>query len=530
MKTYDYVIVGAGSAGCIVAAELAQIAAKPSILLLEAGPTADEHPATLEADGYKDTFVNDSVFYDRFTAPQRNAGDQKVFIGTGKVLGGSGSVNGMVYTRGAKADYDEWPEGWRWDDNVDDFAAIEDKLRVRKRPATDFTRACISSAETCGFRHSENLNDGDLSNVIGHEFMSYEGDRRRSSYVAFLRDAGRIENLEVRTGARVHRVVVKDGRATGVEFADADGHHRVSIRKEVVLSAGALETPRLLMLSGLGPSETLRAAGVPIVTELPNVGQNLHDHPNLPVFFKSKNAVDCNYPQLYSFYRTRPENDLPAGQSDSCYVFWPARSAMKQAMQRMLPSMVLSDALYKTRARGMVRSGVSALFKAKPVVNFVDHMFGIIIILGKPKSRGSVSITSADPNAPATVDPNYLAHPDDKATLVQGVSVARKLAQTAGLSDWGAKELMPGPMARDEAALGKWVEKNIITTYHYVGTCSMGENGKSATDLRLRLKGVEGIRIADASAIPVTPVSALNAPSMLVGYRAARFLQEDAGK
>jgi choline dehydrogenase len=528
LTTYDYVIVGGGSAGCIVAAELAQSAARPRVLLLEAGPAAEEHPATLEADGYKDTFVNDSVFYDRFTAPQRNAGDQKVFIGTGKVLGGSGSVNGMVYTRGAKEDYDEWPKGWRWDDVKDDFAAVEARLRVRKRPATDFTRACISAAEGCGFRHSDDLNDGNLSNVIGHEFMSYEGDRRRSSYVAFLQDAGAIENLEVRTGARVHKVVVKDGRATGVDYEDSHGPQHVSVRREVVLSAGALETPRLLMLSGLGPSQTLRAAGVPLVADLQNVGQNLHDHPNLPVFFKSKNEVDCHYPQLYSFYRTRPESDLPPGQSDSCYVFWPARSAMKQAMQRMLPSMMLPDSLYKTRARQLVRGGVSALFKAPPVNNFVDRMFGIIIILGKPKSRGSVSITSTDPNAPAVVDPRYLEHPEDKATLVQGVSVARKLAQTAGLSDWGAKELMPGPMARDEAALGKWVEKNIITTYHYVGTCSMGTNGSSATDLRLRLKGVSGIRVADASAIPSTPVSALNAPSMLVGYRAARYLLEDA--
>jgi choline dehydrogenase len=185
---YDYIVVGGGSAGCIAAAELS---ADPSltVLLLEAGDRAEAHPETLRADGYKSAFANDALIWERFSAPQSACGRQRLFMGSGTGLGGSGSVNGMVYIRGAREDYAEWPTGWHWDDVALDFDAIERVIRPRQRPPTEFTEACLAAAAEAGFAGTSNMNDGNLRRVLGYEFMNYENDDRRSSYVAFLREA-----------------------------------------------------------------------------------------------------------------------------------------------------------------------------------------------------------------------------------------------------------------------------------------------------------------------------------------------------
>jgi len=360
---HDYIVVGGGSAGCIVAAELARDPTK-RVLLLEGGPAAEEHPETLAADGYKHAFINDAVMGERFSVPQASSANQRVFAGTGTVMGGSGSVNGMVYTRGAREDYAEWPAGWRWDDIQDDFQAIERTLRPNRRPPTRWTEACIASAEEHGFMRKEELNDGNMSNVIGYEWMSYEGDDRRSSYVAFIKEPGARENLTILTHAPAHRVVFTgDRRARAVEFEHDGQLKRASATRQIVLCTGALETPKLLMLSGVGPEEHLREHGIPVVADRPCIGARLHDHPNVPVFFKAEKDIDCFYPQLYSFFRTNPDSDLPVSQSDTCYVYWPAPSAMRQMMQRMLPPKVIPHALYGPRSRAMVRSMIGGAFK-----------------------------------------------------------------------------------------------------------------------------------------------------------------------
>jgi choline dehydrogenase len=520
---YDYVVVGGGSAGCVVAGQLAS--AGKSVLLLEAGPSADEHPETLRADGYKDAFINDSIFWERFSVPQRYCGKQRVFLGTGSVLGGSGAVNGMVYTRGAREDYDEWPEGWRWDDVVPDFEKLEDKLRIHQREPTRWTEACIEAAEACGFKRSDNLNNGRLSNAIGYEWMTYDGSERRSSYVAFIRDAGARDNLEIHTGARVERITFDDQRrASSVIYQHEGVRKTAEIGAEVVLCAGALETPKLLMHSGIGPGAALQEVGIDVVADVRGVGSNLHDHPNVPVFFRCKADVDCYYPQLYSFYRTHPNAALAPKQSDTCYVFWPAPSAMKEATQRMLPAQVLPESLYDGPAKHLIRGGIELAFKSKTVRDMVDHLFAIVIILGKPQSRGSIRLRSNDPTAPADIDPCYFAHTHDMETMVRGIRMARKLGKSPALEAIGSSELMPGGFIKSDEALARWIGKNAITTYHFAGTCRMGTDDASVVDSELRLRGVSGVRVADASVVPTTPVSAMNAPSMLVGMRAARFM------
>ena len=525
MHQYDYIVVGGGSAGCVLAAELSK---NPElrVLMLEGGPSAEAHPETLRADGYKDAFINDAVMCERFSVPQKHAGGQRFFSGTGTVLGGSGSVNGMVYTRGARDDYDEWPTGWHWDDIQEDFRAIEATLRPHRREPTEWTEACIASAEQLGFSRKEDLNDGGMSNVIGYEWMSYEGPNRRSSYVAFIKDAGERPNLTVLSEARAHRVLFENGkRARWVEF-EHDGHlQRARAEAEIILCAGALETPKLLMLSGVGPAEHLRELGIAVHADRPSVGAGLHDHPNVPVFFQTERDIDCYYPQLYSFFRTNASTGLPASQSDTCYVYWPAPSSLEQMAKRMLPPKVVPHSLYGPRSRQLVRKLVGGAFRLEAAQQFARRLFGIILILGKPKSRGTLRLKSPNVREQALIDPAYYSDEEDMETMIRGVRIARKIAEADGLSQWGAKELMPGRRTKTDEAIARYVRKNSITTYHFAGTCSMGETAEHVVDPQLRVRGVEGLRVADASAIPNTPVSALNAPSMLIGYRAARDIQ-----
>lgn len=524
MMKYDYIVVGGGSSGCVLAGELCK---DPTlkVLLLEAGPSAEAHPETLSADGYKDAFVNDAVFCERFSVPQAHSAGQRVFAGTGTVLGGSGSVNAMVYTRGAKEDFAEWPTGWHWQDVQEDFRAIEQVLRPNRREPTRWTEGCIEAAVSQGFTRKADLNDGDMKNAIGYEWMNFEGDRRRNSYVGFIKEPGPRANLTVKSGARTHRVLFEDGnRACGVQFEEGGALQTACAAREVILCAGALESAKLLMLSGVGPAEHLRSLHLPVVADRPQVGQGLHDHPNVPVFFKAKAEVDCHYPQVYSFFRTNEATDLPASQSDTCYVFWPAVTAMRQMMQRIVPTK-LPETLNVELSRQLVRGAVGMAFKVGAVQRFADQLFGIIVILGKPKSRGQLRLQSTNAAVQAEIDPAYYSHPEDMQTMIQGVRRARSIGQADGLAAWSPSELMPGRRTQSDEAIAKYVRTNTITTYHFAGSCRMGEHASDPVDPQLRVRGVRGLRVADASTIPWTPVSALNAPSMLIGYRAAKFIR-----
>jgi len=527
-ESYDVIVVGGGSAGCIVAAE---VAADPAlrVLLLERGEAAEANPETLTAEGYKYAFANDRVMLERFTEPQAGCGGRRLFAGTGMGMGGSGSINGMVYTRGAVLDYEEWPEGWRWDDLVRDFESLESRLRVRPRPPTEFTEACIAASEAAGFARKLDLNDGTLRGYLGYEPMSYEGDARRSSYVSFLKAPGAPENLTVETGALAHRILVNgDRRAHGVEYAVGGVVKTAGATREIVLCAGALETPKLLMLSGIGPAEHLQSLGIEVILDQPEIGQNLHDHPNVTMFHKGDREIDCFYPQLYGFHRANPEMPLPREQADTCYVFYTARSSLHQATLRMIPAIVLPRWLYDIRAvKHALRRLIDAILRFPPLARWLLKLYGIVVILGKPVSRGALRLKSRDPGAHPLVDPRYFADPRDMDALVAGVKIGRRIAASPPLRAWGNAELGPGARRRGDEAIARWIRKNVMTTYHFCGTCRMGPEPLAPVDTRLRLRGVRGIRVADASVVPSAPVSAMNAPSMLIGYRAARYIREE---
>jgi choline dehydrogenase len=532
---HDYVVVGGGSSGCVLAGELAADR-DTRVLVLELGDRAEDHPETLAADGYKKAFINPRLMFERFTVPQPGCAEHRLFAGTGRVVGGSGAINAMVYTRGAAFDFAAWGvDGWRWDDLRPTFEAVERTLRVQRVGPTEFCEAAIAGAEEAGFRRKEDLNDGELAGFLGYEWMNLDVERneRRNGYVAFLRPRLQQGNVTLETGARARRVLFDDAhRAVGVEWDDAAGRHHVArARREVILCAGALETPRLLMLSGVGDAAQLRRHGIEVVADVPAVGENLHDHPNVQVFSLGKKESDSHWAQLYGFHRAHPGGPLAPGEADTCYVFYSARTSFREGMMRLLPGMVLPPSLYRRGwpVRAM-RGGIAGLFRVPGVQSFVNRIWGVVVILGKPASRGSVRLASADPHDDALVDPAYFSVESDLETMVHGVKLARRIAASASLRAWGARELMPGPLAQSDEAIGRWVRKNAMTTYHFAGTCRMTTTGRereAVVDARLRVRGVSGLRVADASVVPWTPVSAMNAPSMLVGARAAALIAEE---
>ena len=529
MIAVDYIIVGGGSSGCIVAE---QLSADPQrrVLLLEAGAAAESHPETLRTDGYKDAFINDSLMWERFTTPQAGCAGRQIYVGSGRGLGGSGSVNAMMYLRAGADDYQMWQvEGWRWSDLVSDFERIEARLGLSQHPINEFSEACIQAAEVAGFRRSDDLNDGDLRGVLGYQWMNYRGQSRRSSYVAYLKEelAAR-PNLSVWTESQVCRVLFDDRRrATGVELVRGDGREQVFARREVILAAGALETPKLLMLSGIGPAAQLRNHHIRPVVEREQVGRNFHDHPSVILFYRSNRRVDCKVPTPYGFFRANPQSDLPAAVSDSCYVFYPAASSLREGMVRLLPPMVLPMALYQRPAvaRG-ARRAIRQAFDLRLVSRAMERVYGIVVILGKPKSRGAVCLASPSVVDPPLVDPAYFAAPEDMQTMIRGVALARRVANAQPLANFGNRELFPGRLARSESAIKSFIRRNAVTVYHFAGTCRMGQDEDSVVDPQLRVRGVERLRVVDASIIPTLPVSATNAPSMLIGYRGARLIRE----
>ncbi|MCA9717056.1 MAG: GMC family oxidoreductase, partial [Myxococcales bacterium] len=301
--------------------------------------------------------------------------------------------------------------------------------------------------------------------------------------------------------------------------------------REVLLCAGALESPKLLMLSGVGPGDALRAAGVDVIHALPGVGQNLHDHPNVTMFFRGDHHVDFFHPQLYGFTRANPRSALPPGQSDTCLVFYSGNASMREATKRMLPYKLFGGPGYSARKRDLTRRVVEFALRRRAAARLLDQLYGVVVILGKPRSRGSLTLRSPRAEEPARLDPGYFTDPEDMRTMLLGVRKARALAGAPALREWGNRELLPGPRARDDRALTRFIERNAMTTFHYAGTCRMGHDEHdehAVVDARGRVRGITGLRVADASITPWTPVSAMNAPSMMIGRRVALFARADA--
>lgn len=518
--SYDVVVVGAGSAGCAVAGRLSE---DPSlrVLLLEAGGSDDVLEVKVPAGLYKTWRTR--LDWNYTTEPQPGLGGRRLFWPRGKLLGGSSSINAMIYMRGAAADYDEWAaltgdDSWsyehvlplfrRMEDNArgaDRFHGVGGPLRVEDlRSPHPWTRAVVQSAVAAGHPRNDDFNGAALEGVGQYQVTQRRG-RRWSAADAYLHPARQRPNLTVQTGALATRVLVSGGRATGVEYRSGGRVHTVSAG-EVVLSGGAVNSPQLLMLSGIGPADHLREVGVDVVHDLPGVGSGLQDHPLVPVV-----------------WHVREGKSLFRAESPSGYARWFA------ARRGPLTSNLAEAGMFTRSTPGLPEVDLQMHFlpvkfwKQAEVDPDVDA-FTAAVVLVHVHSRGSVRLRSADPSWSPAIDAGYLTDSRDLDALVCGVEQAREIAAAGPLAAVLADEWSPGGTVSGREALRDTVRDTLESLYHPVSSCRMGTDDRAVVDPRLRVHGIEGLRVADASVMPTLVRGNTNAPSMMIGERAADLI------
>ncbi len=527
----DYIVVGGGSAGCVLANRLSKDLAN-RVVLLEAGPR-DWNPWIHVPVGYFKTMHNPAIDWCYRTEKDSGLNGRAIDWPRGKVLGGSSSLNGLLYVRGQKEDYDRWRqmgnEGWGWDDVLplfkrsekqergpDDFHGTDGELSVSDmRLQRPICEAWVAAAQNAGYPFNPDYN-GATQEGVGYFQLTTRNGRRCSSAVAFLNPARKRANLKIITNAQVNRVKIEDGRATGVSYFDAAGtEHTVMCTREVVLSSGAIGSPQILMLSGIGEGQQLKANGIEVIHDLPAVGKNMQDHLQARLVFK------CNEPTL---------NDE-------------ARSRLNQAR------IAAKYALFRTGPMTMAASLAVGFMKTGPHVDTPDIQFHVqpwsaespgegvhpfsaftmSVCQLRPESRGEIVLSGNDPRTYPKIYPNYLATDLDCRTIVEGVKIARKIARHDPLKTKIAEEFRPTKdleIDDDEGTL-EWARNNSSSIYHPTGTCKMGQGQRTVVDARLRVHGIRGLRVADCSIMPEIVSGNTNAPAIMIGEKASDMILED---
>jgi choline dehydrogenase-like flavoprotein len=523
----DYVVVGGGSAGCVVAGRLSEDPAA-TVILVEAGKRDRSSYIHLPVMHYKTT--GPAFTWGHQTAPSRHQGGVVTPFPQAKVLGGGSSINAQIYIRGIPQDYDAWRNdfgcgGWSYDDVLPYFIRSEDNLsfaneyhgvdgplKVSNQKFTHpLTYAWLRACQQAGIPFNSDFNARDRAGCGLYQVTNRNG-RRSSAATAYLRLAELRSNISVITDAHALRLIVRNKRALGIEAWHRSAKRVIKARREVIVAAGAIGTPHLLMLSGIGPADRLQQSGIEVVKDLPAVGRNLQDHPDIFMTYELTGAHSYDkYRKLnwrawaalqFAAFGTGPitSNGFEGG------AFW-----------WVDPTDGTPDVQFSFLVATRVKTGIADV----PCGNGCTLTANLV----RPKSRGTVSLRSTDPFAPPQINPNYFSEADDLEKTVAGVKLGRVIMSQAALSGFIKCEHFPGEEVSTEDELASFVRKQARTAYHPAGTCRMGSDQESVVDTQLRVRGVDGLRIADNSIMPRLVSGNTNATAIMIGERAADFIK-----
>ncbi|RDI47014.1 GMC family oxidoreductase [Nocardia mexicana] len=531
----DYIVVGAGSSGATIAGRLAEHGAR--VILLEAGRKDNTRLVTMPGAitmVHTVPQLKKRVTWKQYSVPQKFANDREIPMTRGKVLGGSSSVNGMLFVRGNRANFDSWAaegcEGWsyddvlpaykrleNWEDGASDVRGTGGPIEVtRQKDLTPISQEFITAAtDTLGVPQIADYN-GESQEGISIFQQSVRYGLRYSSSRGYLTNMPN-PNLTVLTNAHVARVVIEGGRATGVEVIEKSGRRIIRAAKEVVVSGGVMGSAQILMLSGVGPAGQLRELGIDVHADLP-VGQNLHDHLFVPMTFLSKKAIHRGIPTYFARGIMRELRN--PGSSWFGRTVFEACGFVKTPFAQDIPDMQIHTLPWSYPVPN----------QDEDKLHMVDRRAGLTIFptLIYPKSRGELRLASADPFDSPVIDPGYLSDPADTEFLVEGIRMIREIMANKSIAGDITEEYTPGPALQEEAALRRELPNRVHSVYHPVGTCRMGVDERAVVDPQLRVRGIEGLRVADASIMPSITGGNTNAPCYMIGEKAAEFITADA--
>ncbi|KLO57231.1 choline dehydrogenase [Delftia tsuruhatensis] len=535
IDSYDYVIVGAGSAGCVLAARLSEDPAT-RVLLLEAGPP-DRSPWIHLPIGYGKTMWSPVYNWKFETDPDPNMNGRRIYWPRGRTLGGSSSINGLIYVRGQREDYDHWAAlgnaGWSYEEVLPYFVKSEGNargafpghgadgpLKVSDIGARHpLIEAFIAGAGQVGVPRTEDFNGRDQEGAGYYQLTTHKG-LRCSTAKAYLGEARRRPNLRIETDAMATQLVLRGRRATGIRYRQGGQERQAQARDEVILSAGAIQSPQLLQLSGIGPAALSQSLGIPVVHDLPGVGENLQDHLQIRLGYECSQPITTN-DQLNSWVgRTRLGLEWLLFRSGALAVGINQGGCFMRALrdEQGRPVAATPDIQFHV-------STLSADMAGGQVHPYSGFTMSVCQL--RPESRGQLRIRSRDAFEPPSIQPNYLATDLDRRTNVAAVRAARAIADTPAMRPFVKREVKPGPDAHSDAELLEFCRNHGATIFHPSGTCRMGSDALAVVDARLRVHGMAGLRVVDCSVMPTLVSGNTNAPVVMMAEKAADMVRED---